>query len=249
MSVEPEPTPSAGGVPPTATIAAEVSDLWRIYRMGTNEVAALAGVSLAFPEGSYTAVMGQSGSGKSTLLNILGCLDRPTRGAYALAGTDVSSFDDDRLSEQRNERLGFVFQAYNLIAHLTVLENIEVPMEYAGVSPRDARERSTALATRMGLGERLDHRPNELSGGQQQRVAIARSLANNPTVLLADEPTGNLDSKTGQEILALLDELHAEGRTLIIVTHDPNVAARADRVVHMLDGKIERIEQNREFRA
>jgi putative ABC transport system ATP-binding protein len=176
------------------------------------------------------------------MLNILGCLDRPTAGRYLLDGIDVTAMDDDRLSSERNRRLGFVFQAYNLIPHLTVLENIEVPMEYAGVSAREARERALALAARMGLGDRAGHRPNELSGGQQQRVAIARSLANDPTILLADEPTGNLDSATGLEILGLLDELNQAGRTVVIVTHDPQVAARAHRTVHMLDGRIERVE-------
>ncbi len=222
---------------------AELRGATRIYAMGTVEVRALDGVDLQFQPGSYTAIMGASGSGKSTLLNILGCLDRPTAGAYYLGGRDVSGLDDDSLSEERNQRLGFVFQAYNLIPHLSVLENIEVPMEYGGVAPAAARERATMLATRMGLSDRLHHRPTELSGGQQQRVAIARALANDPVVLLADEPTGNLDSKTGEEILSLLDELNGQGRTLIIVTHDAEVAARADRTIHMRDGKIERIEE------
>ncbi len=236
--------------PPTSTspavrYVAELREASRIYQMGDTEVAALDDVDLGFEAGSYTAIVGQSGSGKSTLLNVLGCLDRPTSGQYFLDGEDVSSFDDDALSRERNSRLGFVFQAYNLIPHLTVLENIEIPMEYAGTSARDARERSEMLARRMGLGERLDHRPNQLSGGQQQRVAIARSLANEPSVLLADEPTGNLDSSTGLEILELLDELNAQGRTLIVVTHDPNVAARAHRVVTMLDGRVESVTENR----
>jgi ABC-type lipoprotein export system ATPase subunit len=224
---------------------AELRDAYRVYQMGDTEVAALDGVSLGFEAGSYTAIVGQSGSGKSTLLNVLGCLDRPTAGQYFLDGEDVSGFDDDALSRERNSRLGFVFQAYNLIPHLTVLENIEIPMEYAGTSARDARERSELLARRMGLGDRMDHRPNQLSGGQQQRVAIARSLANEPSVLLADEPTGNLDSSTGLEILELLDELNAQGRTLIVVTHDPNVAARAQQVVTMLDGRVESVRENR----
>ena len=229
----------------TVRYVAELREASRIYQMGDTEVAALDAVDLGFESGSYTAIVGQSGSGKSTLLNVLGCLDRPTSGRYFLDGEDVSGFDDDALSRERNSRLGFVFQAYNLIPHLTVLENIEIPMEYAGTSARDARERSEMLARRMGLGERLDHRPNQLSGGQQQRVAIARSLANEPSVLLADEPTGNLDSSTGLEILELLDELNAQGRTLIVVTHDPKVAARAHRVVTMLDGRVESITENR----
>ena len=225
------------------TAVAELRDVSRVYQMGTVEVRALDHVSLGFHEGEYTAIMGQSGSGKSTMLNILGCLDRPSEGAYYLSGRDVSGLNDDDLSQQRNKHLGFVFQAYNLIPHLTVLENIEVPMDYAGVSPKDARERATHLAVGLGLKERLDHRPTELSGGQQQRVAIARALSNDPRVLLADEPTGNLDSATGLEILELLDQLNASGRTLIIVTHDPKVAQRAHRTIHMLDGKIARIEE------
>ncbi len=212
----------------------------RTYRMGDEAVHALDGVDLVVRRGEYLAIMGQSGSGKSTLLNILGCLDRLTEGRYELDGKDVSNLDDAALSRERNLRLGFVFQSYNLIPHLTVVENIEVPMEYAGVRPAAGRARSTDLATRLGLGERLRHRPAELSGGQQQRVAIARALANDPSLLLADEPTGNLDSATGIEIMSLLDTLAAEGRTLIVVTHDPKVGARAHRTIHMLDGRIAR---------
>ncbi len=222
------------------TVVAELDGVSRIYEMGSVEVRALDGVSLRIEEGEYVAVMGQSGSGKSTLLNILGCLDRPSAGHYFLADTDVSDLRDDDLSRERNDRLGFIFQAYNLIPHLTVLENIEVPLEYAGVSPREARARAIELAERMGLGDRMNHKPTELSGGQQQRVAIARALANRPVVLLADEPTGNLDSTTGTEILALLDELNADRVTMIVVTHDPNVAKRATRTIHMLDGRVDR---------
>jgi putative ABC transport system ATP-binding protein len=224
------------------TAVAALEDVSRVYATGDTEVRALDGVSLAFEEGTYSAIMGQSGSGKSTLLNVLGCLDRPTEGRYLLGGRDVSVLPDHELSEARNRMLGFVFQSYNLIPHLTVLENIEVPMEYAGISPREMRARAVELAERMGLGHRLHHRPAELSGGQQQRVAIARALANRPLVLLADEPTGNLDSATGLEILDLLDGLHAAGATLIIVTHDPKVAARADRTVRMLDGRVHAID-------
>ncbi|MDJ0973919.1 MAG: ABC transporter ATP-binding protein [Planctomycetota bacterium] len=230
------------------TTVAELVDVHRYYKMELPNpddwVRALDGVSLTFTKGEYAAIVGQSGSGKSTMLNLLGCLDRPTSGQYLLDGRDVSQFDDDALSWERNQRLGFVFQAYNLIPHLTVLENIEVPMEYAGTPANEARDRSHMLAERMGLGARMGHRPAELSGGQQQRVAIARALANEPRVLLADEPTGNLDSATGQEILALMDVLNDEGATLIVVTHDANVAARAHRVIHMLDGRIEKIEEN-----
>ena len=215
--------------------------VWRSYALGDQVVHALAGVDLRIDAGEYVAIVGPSGSGKSTLLNVLGLLDRATQGRYVLGGRDVSDLGDDDLSLERGRRLGFVFQSYNLIAQLDVVENVEVPMFYAGVPQLEARERAEALATRMGLGSRLHHRPTELSGGQQQRVAIARALANQPLVLLADEPTGNLDSKTGAEILGLLDELHAAGKTLVVVTHDPSVAARADRVVHMRDGKVERI--------
>jgi putative ABC transport system ATP-binding protein len=218
---------------------AEVVDVWRTYRLGDTEVHALSDVNLTFGEGEYVAIMGPSGSGKSTLLNLLGCLDRPSRGKYLLGGNDVSQLDDDALSLERSRRLGFIFQNYNLIPQLDVLENVEVPMFYAGRPEREARERARELAELMGLEHRLHHRPTELSGGQQQRVAIARALANDPLVLLADEPTGNLDSKTGEEILGLLDKLHGEGKTIVVVTHDPHVAARADRVVRMRDGKVE----------
>jgi len=227
-----------------AGIVAELVGVERHYRLGDADVRALAGVDLAFEDGAYAAIMGPSGSGKSTLLNLLGCLDRPTAGVYRLGDKDVSTLSDDELSEVRNRRLGFVFQNYSLIPQLDVLENIEVPLFYAGASERAARARATELAERMGLGDRIHHRPAQLSGGQQQRVAIARSLANDPILLLADEPTGNLDSKTGEEILSLLDELHAAGKTLLIVTHDPGVAARADRDVHMRDGRVERIDVN-----
>lgn len=226
-------------------LVAELSAARRTYIMGSTPVHALDGLDLQVDAGEYLAIMGQSGSGKSTLLNILGCLDRLTEGQYVLDGTNVSAFNDDQLSAQRNRRLGFVFQSYNLIPHLDVIENIEVPMEYSPLSPRKARKRAIELAERMGLGGRLRHRPSELSGGQQQRVAIARSLANEPSVLLADEPTGNLDSGTGREILDVLDELNAQGRTLIVVTHDPQVAERANRTIHMLDGRIHHEERAR----
>jgi putative ABC transport system ATP-binding protein len=225
----------------TAAIALE--SVSRVYGTGDAEVRALDDVTLTFETGSYSAVVGQSGSGKSTLLNVLGCLDRPTSGRYLLGGLDVSTLSDDELSRARNRRLGFVFQSYQLIPHLTVLENIEVPMEYAGTSAREMRERAVELAERLGLAHRLGHRPSELSGGQQQRVAIARALANEPLVLLADEPTGNLDSTTGREILDLFDALAAQGVTLVVVTHDAKVAARAARTITMLDGKVLRIDE------
>ena len=231
------------------TAVAALEGVSRVYAAGEGEVRALDDVTLAFEEGTYSAIMGQSGSGKSTLLNVLGCLDRPTDGRYVLGGRDVSDLADDDLSAARNRMLGFVFQSYNLIPHLSVLENIEVPMEYAGTDARAMRRRAEELAGRMGLGHRLHHRPAQLSGGQQQRVAIARSLANRPLVLLADEPTGNLDSTTGAEILDLLDELHRDGATLVIVTHDPKVAMRADRTVRMLDGRVESITPGTRRRA
>jgi putative ABC transport system ATP-binding protein len=221
---------------------AELRGVWRSYRLGDQDVHALRGVDLSIERGEYVAIMGPSGSGKSTMLNLLGCLDRPTRGTYLLGGRDVSRLADDELSAVRSTELGFVFQNYNLIPQLDVVENVEVPLFYAGVPEDEARATALALAEQMGLSERLDHRPSQLSGGQQQRVAIARALANDPLMLLGDEPTGNLDSKTGREILALLDRLHGEGKTLILVTHDESVAARAQRVVRMRDGAIERID-------
>ncbi len=227
------------------SLVAELDGVSRAYPMGDVIVRALDRVDLGVHSGEYVAIMGPSGSGKSTMLNLLGCLDRPSAGEYRLDGKNVAHLDDDELSRTRNDRLGFVFQSYNLIPHLTVLENVEVPLEYAGVSTGDARRRAEDLAERMGLGERLHHRPAELSGGQQQRVAIARALANEPSLLLADEPTGNLDSATGEEILTLLDHLNSEGTTLIIVTHDPAIGKRAHRTVHMLDGRVDRIEVNR----
>ncbi len=216
----------------------------RLYEMGDTVVRALDGVDVSIRRGEYWAIMGRSGSGKSTLLNLLGCLDRPTGGEYYLGGTPVSSLSDDDLSEVRGERIGFIFQSFNLIPQLSVLENLEVPLFYQNASPRFARERATALATKVGLADRLDHRPLELSGGQQQRVAIARSLMNDPLILLADEATGNLDSNTELEILALLDELAGEGKTIIMVTHSEEVALRAQHVLYLADGKVEKVVDN-----
>ena len=207
---------------------------------GEVEVRALRGVNLSVERGSYVAIMGPSGSGKSTMLNLIGCLDRPTAGRYILGGTDVSRMPDDELSEARGRTIGFIFQSYNLIAQLTVIENIQVPLIYQGKDVRAYEDHCRRLAQLVGLGDRLDHRPNQLSGGQQQRVAIARSLVNDPLLLLADEPTGNLDSRTGHEVLDLLDRLNAEGKTIVLVTHGDEVAARAHRVIHMRDGVIER---------
>lgn len=227
------------------SVVAAVKQLSKIYRKpGTNvEVAALRSIDIDFEEGEYTAIMGASGSGKSTLLNILGCLDRPTSGRYLLGGDDISVMEDDLLSEIRSRRIGFVFQNFNLIQQLTVLENLEVPMFYLGVSPADRRRRAIGMAERVGLAERLDHRPMQLSGGQQQRVCIARAMMNDPLILLADEPTGALDSKTGQAILELFDDLVASGRTILLVTHDPSVAHRCHRVIHLHDGGIARDER------
>jgi putative ABC transport system ATP-binding protein len=217
-----------------------IENVRKVYQLGSIQVEALKGISINIEEGSYWAIMGSSGSGKSTLLNLLGCLDRPTSGRYFLGADDVSEMDDDQLSDIRGRRIGFIFQSYNLIDQLTVLENIHVPLFYQGDDTPDAFKRCAALAERVGLGDRLEHRPSELSGGQQQRVAIARSLANDPLMILADEPTGNLDSKTEDEVLDLIDELHSQGKTIIMVTHDDHVAERAEHVLHLKDGLIHR---------
>ena len=218
----------------------------RRYLLGGEvEVRALRGVNLAVHPGEYLALMGPSGSGKSTMLNLIGCLDRPTAGQYFLGGQDVSHMPDDELSEARGHQIGFIFQSYNLIAQLTVLENIQVPLIYQGKDLRTCLDHCLKLAELVGLGDRLHHRPNQLSGGQQQRVAIARSLVNDPLLLLADEPTGNLDSRTGTEVLDLIDDLNAHGKTIVLVTHDEKVATRAHRVIHLRDGLIEREVANR----
>ncbi len=218
----------------------DIENLSKIYTLGEMELFALRELDLTIEEGQYMAIMGPSGSGKSTLLNVLGCLDKPSRGTYKLGDEDISKLDDDRLSRIRGKRIGFIFQSYNLIAQLNVIENIEVPMYYQGMSEHQSARRAKELAGLVGLGDRLKHRPWELSGGQQQRVAIARALANDPLIILADEPTGNLDTESGAEILKILSNLHSEGKTLIIVTHDDNVARKAERTIHLLDGRIER---------
>jgi putative ABC transport system ATP-binding protein len=226
---------------------ASVTDLVKDYHLGSVVVNVLKGLTLEFEEGDFVALMGPSGSGKSTLLNILGCLDRPTTGRYVLGDRDVSEMDDDDLSEVRSKYLGFIFQQYNLLPQYTVVENIEVPLLYQGIKLNDATtQRCIELATMVGLGERLDHRPMQLSGGQQQRVAIARSLVNDPQVILADEPTGNLDSRTSVEIMKLLSYLNASGKTIIMVTHENDIAAWARRVVRLRDGRIESDERNAE---
>jgi len=208
-------------------------------------VAALDGVSCAFGQGEYWSIMGTSGSGKSTLLNILGCLDRATSGSYTVRGREVSTLPDDELSTLRGREIGFIFQSYNLIPQLDVLENVLMPLQYRADPPADAEERAMHLLERVGLRERIHHRPTELSGGQQQRVAIARALVTDPAILLADEATGNLDSKTALEILDLFDELHGEGKTILLVTHEPTVGARAERTLRLKDGKVLEVRENR----
>ena len=234
-----EPPPNA---PAKAIVRTE--NLRKAYQMGSSELTVLRDVSVTIAQGEYIAIKGPSGSGKSTLLNLIGCLDRPTSGRYFLGGQDVSQLDDDELSAIRGQKIGFIFQSYNLIHQLNIIENIEVPMIYQGFSEAASEARARELAEVVGLSDRLAHRTTELSGGQQQRVAIARALANDPLIILGDEPTGNLDSRSGAEILDLLDRLNQQGKTLVIVTHDDNVCHRAQRVFHVLDGRIERIESN-----
>lgn len=219
----------------------ELKHISKTYLLGKGavKVHALQNIDMVIEQGEYIAVMGPSGSGKSTLLNILGCLDRPTSGRYILDGQDVSQMDDDALSETRSRKLGFIFQSYNLIPELSILENIETPLYYQGQSERDSRNKALKLADMVGLTDRINHKPSELSGGQQQRVAIARALANDSLIILADEPTGNLDSATTEDILQILDSLRQNGKTLINVTHDNEVAAKAQRIIRMLDGMIE----------
>jgi putative ABC transport system ATP-binding protein len=215
-----------------------VSDVHKVYDAGHSPVHALRGITLEVVPGEFIAIMGPSGSGKSTLMHILGCLDVPTRGEYLLAGSPVSRLSGRELAAVRNRRIGFVFQTYNLLPRASVLRNVELPMLYAGVPRGERRQRALAALRRVGLAERAPHLPSQLSGGQRQRVAIARALVNAPAILLADEPTGNLDTRTGQEILALFDALHAQGHTVILVTHDPGVAAHARRVVRIVDGLV-----------
>ena len=230
-----------GGQTPRMKVAGEIRRIPQsLLVQEENEVLALRGVDIEVREGEYVAIMGPSGSGKSTMLSILGCLDRPTSGEYHLGGEDVAGMSDDELSDIRGRRIGFIFQSYNLISQLSVIENIQVPLFYQGKDLTETWEHCVALADLVGLGDRHEHRPNQLSGGQQQRVAIARSLANNPLMILADEPTGNLDSSTGMEILDMIDRLNGEGKTVLLVTHDDSVAERAHRVIHMMDGRIDR---------
>jgi putative ABC transport system ATP-binding protein len=218
----------------------ETRDLWKTYEMGSESVHALRGTSLGIERGEYVAIMGPSGSGKSTLMNLIGCLDTPTKGTYFLNGKKVDEMTDDELARIRNEEIGFVFQTFNLLPRATALHNVELPLIYAGVDSRTRRQRANEALDKVELGDRKNHRPNEMSGGQRQRVAIARALVNNPSILLADEPTGNLDSRTGVEIMALFERLHGQGNTIVLVTHEADVAAHAYRTIHIRDGRVEK---------
>jgi putative ABC transport system ATP-binding protein len=218
----------------------ETVDLWKTYQMGTEEVHALRGVSIQIERGEYVAIMGPSGSGKSTLMNLIGCLDTPSQGSYLLNGKQVSQMNDDELARIRNEEIGFVFQTFNLLPRATALHNVELPLIYAGTSSKERAERANQALDKVELGDRKGHRPNQMSGGQRQRVAIARALVNNPSILLADEPTGNLDSRTGVEIMALFAKLHEAGNTIVLVTHEADVAAHAHRTISIRDGQVEK---------
>ena len=218
----------------------ETRDLWKTYVMGSEEIHALRGVNIQIERGEYVAIMGPSGSGKSTLMNLIGCLDTPSKGSYLLNGKQVSEMNDNELARIRNEEIGFVFQTFNLLPRASALHNVELPLIYAGVPAKDRQDRAKDALKKVELEERMMHKPNELSGGQRQRVAIARALVNNPSILLADEPTGNLDSKTGVEIMALFERLYTGGNTIVLVTHEADIAAHAHRVIHIRDGQVER---------
>ncbi|HKE87903.1 MAG TPA: ABC transporter ATP-binding protein [Vicinamibacterales bacterium] len=218
----------------------ETHDLWKTYVMGSEEIHALRGVSMEIERGDYVAIMGPSGSGKSTLMNLIGCLDTPSKGSYLLNNKQVGQMNDNELAQIRNEEIGFVFQTFNLLPRASALQNVELPLVYAGVAARERHERAKTALDKVELSSRMSHRPNELSGGQRQRVAIARALVNNPSILLADEPTGNLDSKTGAEIMALFGRLHQAGNTIVLVTHEADIAAFARRSIHLRDGQIEK---------
>ena len=222
----------------------EIKNLWKTYKMGFQEIHALNDLSLDIFPNEYVAIMGPSGSGKSTLMNVLGCLDTPTAGDYFLNETNVSGMTDADLAEVRNKEIGFVFQTFNLLSRQTALDNVALPLVYAGLNKSQRQERAQQVLSSVGLGDRVDHRPNQLSGGQRQRVAVARALVNDPSIILADEPTGNLDTKTSYEIMALFDELHQQGNTIILVTHEEDIAMYAERVVTLRDGKVEKITTN-----
>lgn len=235
--------PTGNGTAPETQTLISMQNIWKTYQMGTEELHALRDVSFQVEKGDYLAIIGPSGSGKSTLMNLIGCLDSPTRGQYWINGQLVSDMTDDELARIRNKEIGFVFQTFNLLARATALHNVELPLIYAGMRAGERHDRAQAALASVELGDRVTHRPNELSGGQRQRVAIARALVNNPSILLADEPTGALDSKTSIEIMALFEKLHADGNTIIVVTHEHEVAERAHRVITIRDGQIEKDER------
>jgi putative ABC transport system ATP-binding protein len=236
-------SPMHDSLEPPDGVMIRTEDLWKTYDMGAIEVHALCGVSFEIQRGEYVAIMGPSGSGKSTLMNLIGCLDTPTSGNYWLNGRLVSELTDDELAYIRNKEIGFVFQTFNLLARATALHNVELPLIYNGTPAKERLEKTEEALRRVELGDRMHHRPNELSGGQRQRVAVARALVNNPSIILADEPTGNLDSATGEEIMKLFDRLHEGGNTIVLVTHEHDIAAHAHRILHIRDGKIDRDER------